>query len=509
MWIGYDTYTHFSNTSRATIQLAHDSAGLTEARKLEEQAKRRLLKEKKLSPRHVSGGRGTWYYVKLRPGSKAILGSYFQTLRTPYFTMGTRAYALAVKKIVDPDGKLFGERLTRLFPIDTKMVVIIDDRGDVWKWSENLVKVRPYDFFVGIGDINSMFLPKKQEFPTSIPSGTIPPKALLAVEETKKEEEEGLGKDSADPTKAAAAPQLSALDQLITMGSGDDQQLITEQSTELEKAIEAQKEDRPLAKKQEQQDKMDEKIASLAAATENGTTTPDDSSDAPLRNWTWMLFPDVADIMPRMKRMALSGVVLNADIALWAKNFGAVVSESVTSKVTHLIAARPRTTKVRQATRYPHIKIVNPNWLYDSISNWKHEDEDRYIITIHPEDRHPAGSDGLPSLDDGNGPLLSSEDETGSDEEDEYDSEEGDIKVDVSNVKWGDASNELAEFLGEDADDDDDEDEDEEVEGIVADGADDEEDVSLDGEDGDSATESVRTVEIEGRKKETTYRTFG
>jgi RNA polymerase II subunit A-like phosphatase len=332
----------------------------------------------------VSGGRGTWYYVKMRPGLKEFLQVISKLYELHIYTMGTRAYALAVKKIVDPDGKLFGERvlsrdesgsmtqksLQRLFPIDTKMVVIIDDRGDVWKWSENLVKVRPYDFFVGIGDINSMFLPKKQEFPTSAPSGTVPPKALLAVEETKKEEEEGLGKDSADPTKAATAPHLSALDQLITMGSGDDQQLITEQSTELEKAIEAQKEDRPLAKKQEQQDKMDEKIASLAAATENGTTTPDNSSDGTskhsvLRDNDWELYslqdhliavhdefykefeknkterqkgrvlqlktpivqphprkrsapeeldldavPDVADIMPKMKRMALSGVVM-------------------------------------------------------------------------------------------------------------------------------------------------------------------------------------------------------
>jgi hypothetical protein len=169
--------------------------------------------------------------------------------------------------------------------------------------------------------------------------------------------------------------------------------------------------------------------------------------------------------------------------------------------ITNLLS-QPRTTKVRQATRYPHIKIVNPNWLYDSISNWKHEEEDRYIITIHPEDRHPGGPDELPSLDDGNGPLLSSEDETGSDEEDEYDSElEGETKVDVSNVKWGDASSELAEFLGDD-DDDDDEDEDGEGEGNGEDGAEDGEDASQDGEDRDSDTESVRTVEIEvGKRK--------
>jgi TFIIF-interacting CTD phosphatase-like protein len=33
--------------------------------------------------------------------------------------------------------------LQRLFPCDTSMVVIIDDRADVWEWSPNLIKVIP------------------------------------------------------------------------------------------------------------------------------------------------------------------------------------------------------------------------------------------------------------------------------------------------------------------------------------------------------------------------------
>jgi RNA polymerase II subunit A C-terminal domain phosphatase len=40
------------------------------------------------------------------------------------------------------------------------MVVAIDDRADVWHWSPNLIKVRPYNFFLGIGDINE---PIKEE----------------------------------------------------------------------------------------------------------------------------------------------------------------------------------------------------------------------------------------------------------------------------------------------------------------------------------------------------------
>jgi RNA polymerase II subunit A C-terminal domain phosphatase len=72
------------------------------------------------------------------------------------------------------------------------MVVIIDDRADVWEWSPNLVKVIPCqwlavthreisrthiyfpdDFFVGIGDINSTFLPKATTSPPTLATGEV------------------------------------------------------------------------------------------------------------------------------------------------------------------------------------------------------------------------------------------------------------------------------------------------------------------------------------------------
>lgn len=120
--------------------------------------------------------RKSWYYVKLRPG----LTEFFEKLNSKYemhiYTMATRDYAEQIAKIIDPNGIYFGDRilsrdesgsitqksLHRLFPTNTSMVVIIDDRADVWQWSPNLIKVLAYDFFIGIGDINSGFLPKQQ-----------------------------------------------------------------------------------------------------------------------------------------------------------------------------------------------------------------------------------------------------------------------------------------------------------------------------------------------------------
>lgn len=122
---------------------------------------------------------GCWYYVKPRPGLNAFLAQLGEKYEMYVYTMGTRSYAECVCKLVDPQGTLFGARilsrdengsllqksLKKLFPMDTSMVVIIDDRADVWKWSPNLLKVVPFDFFVGIGDINASFLPAAPTVP--------------------------------------------------------------------------------------------------------------------------------------------------------------------------------------------------------------------------------------------------------------------------------------------------------------------------------------------------------
>jgi FCP1-like phosphatase family protein len=92
-----------------------------------------------------------------RPGWKQFLQSTAVKYEMHVYTMGTRAYAEEVCAAIDPDGTVFGGRLLsrdesgsltqkslqRLFPCDTSMVVIIDDRADVWEWSPNLVKVVP------------------------------------------------------------------------------------------------------------------------------------------------------------------------------------------------------------------------------------------------------------------------------------------------------------------------------------------------------------------------------
>ena len=106
-----------------------------------------------------------------RPGLKTFLEETCKLYEFHIYTMGTRNYANKVSKMIDPEGSIFIDRvlsrdesgstsmivgslcltgkgmtqktIRRLFPCDDSMVVALDDRADVWQWSQNLIKVRP------------------------------------------------------------------------------------------------------------------------------------------------------------------------------------------------------------------------------------------------------------------------------------------------------------------------------------------------------------------------------
>ncbi|KAJ5916525.1 hypothetical protein N7504_000540 [Penicillium tannophilum] len=503
--------TEVMDSFRAPIQMSHDNTTLTvsekEATRVEEDAKRRLLASRRLSlvvdldqtiihatvdptvgewkedkdnPNYEAlrgvrqfrliddgpGMRGCWYYIKLRPGLEDFLQNVAELYELHIYTMGTRAYAQNIADIIDPTRKLFGDRilsrdesgsltaknLQRLFPVDTKMVVIIDDRGDVWRWNPNLIKVSPYDFFVGIGDINSSFLPKKQDI------------GATAVKPAKPEPKEHAN-GSAEKTT-----DVSALEQLVTMGGGDNPRLLQEQTNAQEETILHQVEDRPLLQKQKELDAEDDASAESTpnidesqprhhlledhdrelfqlqerleqvhlqffdeydkkrssalggrVAALRGEKTPLKDKDVDLK-----LVPDVKDIMPRIKAQILGGVVMvfsgvlplgsdtqNADISLWAKTFGIVIASRINSRTTHLVAGRNRTAKVREATRYPNVKIVTTQWLLDCLTSWKRLDEEPYLLPVHPDDRGEPLSPGSQELAESSW-LSSSDEATGS-----------------------------------------------------------------------------------------------
>src|SRR4051794_24732475 len=81
------------------------------------------------------------------------------------------------------------------------------------------------------------------------------------------------------------------------------------------------------------------------------------------------------------------------DWTLWAKSFGARVSENLTKSTTHVVApVGKRTSKVKQAARHTHIKIVTTEWLMECISRWEHVNEKPYIMHVQPDEHDPRGS---------------------------------------------------------------------------------------------------------------------
>lgn len=234
----------------------------------------------------------TWYYIKPRPGLPEFLSTLSEIYEMHIYTMGTRAYAENVAKIIDPQRKIFGDRilsrdesgsmtaknLKRLFPVDTKMVVIIDDRADVWHWIDNLIKVNVFEFFVGIGDINSSFLPKRPELEAAKAHAPkmerSPSKKTTSESESSDAAAEGTTAVSSPSTALSKPPATngegSAVEQrLMSMAGTEDEKSLQEKTEEQEQTIQEQLDDRPMLKKQKElEDLAKEEEAQASPAVE-------------------------------------------------------------------------------------------------------------------------------------------------------------------------------------------------------------------------------------------------
>jgi len=189
------------------------------------------------------------------------------------YTMGTRTYADEICKVIDPDGKIFGGRilsrdesgsmssksLVRLFPTDQSMVVVIDDRADVWGDCPNLVKVVPYDFFVGIGDINGAFLPPTQPVVSKMPA--MNKDGTTAAPDT--------------PSTAASSPPPETPPEIPSQEEGLKLQ---------SKLLDQLAEDRPLAKLEEDREREEDEEAAKSEAggeAQAGDKADGEKSDTP------------------------------------------------------------------------------------------------------------------------------------------------------------------------------------------------------------------------------------
>lgn len=473
-------YSGYNYEDRATISMSHDNTGLKisldEATKIEHNTTDRLSREKKLilvvdldqtvihatvdptvgewqldpsnpnypavknvrsfcleeDPIAPPGWTGPklppskcWYYVKLRPGLEEFLRLASDLYEMHIYTMATRNYALAIAKIIDPEGEYFGDRilsrdesgslthknLKRLFPVDQSMVVIIDDRGDVWQWENNLIKVVPYDFFVGIGDINSSFLPKKFGQLTGPTKKRKSIAKLEALENEKNstddeeseanENDKEASEEDDNPSQENDTPSSSPVDRILEMGGGEDNaSLLMEQSISRNMSLEQQQHDRPLAKLQHDLDKIHEHDSHSPSGSSSPEESDGDKKEEEDEEEDNLLYdddnelyslkkalvrihseyykilaankiksphlkPDLTHIIPFLKSKCLEGITIlfsgilplginldTADIVIWCKQFGVKVVNEVYPEVTHVVCRDPNANSFKSGPTF-------------------------------------------------------------------------------------------------------------------------------------------------------------
>ncbi|KAG0093488.1 Carboxy-terminal domain (CTD) phosphatase [Podila epicladia] len=307
----------------------------------------------------------TPYYIKLRPHLEKFLERVAELYELHIYTMGTRNYADAVSNVIDPDAKYFSHRILsrdenlsmsrksieRLFPCDNSMVVVLDDRADVWHYSPNLVKVHPYEYFVGAGDINAGHLPKQDA--TATAESTEQESAT-----TPKEAAKNGGEPSSTPGSKSGTPAKPAKPRTPVL------------ETIHERFYDARENFK------QHQSKHD---------------------------------ADVKTVIRQMRSSVLHGVDLvfsgmiplgvpqdRTDIWRQASTYGAICSTDLNDRTTHIIARKAGTSKIKDAMRMARgIKVVKPEWLFHSFSKWRRQDETPYLLVEESNEDDGGVSEGM------------------------------------------------------------------------------------------------------------------
>jgi len=262
------------------------------------------------------------------------------------------------------------------------MVVIIDDREDVWNYAPNLIHVRPYHFFQHTGDIN----------------------APLGLSKVEKDDKEGFDFSSLSTDSEGNIKEDASVSKETSSSGSSNPQLKDEGITKkVDEKIKL--EDEKTAVKQEIPSKTDISLKVHINDTDDYLLHLQDIlrtihhayfvmyDDNLKKTNSKSTVPDMKCVLPYVRRKVLeeihivfSGVVPihikleKSKPYLVAKSLGANVSKEVTEKTTHLIAARLGTTKAFEAKKFKHIRIVTPDWLWSCAERWEHVEELLYPL---------------------------------------------------------------------------------------------------------------------------------
>eukprot|EP01113_Clastostelium_recurvatum_P009860 TRINITY_DN14805_c0_g1_i1.p1 TRINITY_DN14805_c0_g1~~TRINITY_DN14805_c0_g1_i1.p1 ORF type:complete len:660 (-),score=84.90 TRINITY_DN14805_c0_g1_i1:181-2160(-) len=409
-----------SDSQRSDISISHAHPRLTvsrsQAEKYEEETTKRLLSERKLSlvldldntlvhatteaffqqtpwasqvdiaaediKHFVLQDSPLRYYVKLRHGLAQYLQEVNKLFELHVYTMGKRQYANQIAEIIADGKNLFYDRvlsrdechdmnfktLKRLFPCDDSMVVVVDDREDVWKRSKNLVRIEPFIYFPGGPVVNALPMDKAiSSSSTSVSAAT---------------EDKGTSANPAESTEANPVVEES-------QSPPGEMQLPPDHRPEPTSVSPPKHPHWPPA--------PDNYLAcNLAVLREVHrrffSRVP---AVAPL-------LPDVKAIISAIKSEVFTGchVVFSALFPMDAdptrtyewrhvSDFGGTCQRTITPQTTHVVAVKKDTSKVNQARAMSGVWVVHPTWLYTCIKSWRRVNEAHFPLEGVPPPKSP------------------------------------------------------------------------------------------------------------------------
>ncbi|KAJ7405949.1 RNA polymerase II subunit A C-terminal domain phosphatase [Pitangus sulphuratus] len=287
---------------------------------------------------HFQLGRGEpMLHTRLRPHCKEFLEKIAKLYELHVFTFGSRLYAHTIAGFLDPEKKLFSHRilsrdecidpfsktgnLRDLFPCGDSMVCIIDDREDVWKFAPNLITVKKYVYFQGIGDINAPPGSREMQMKKKVNHSTKPEVLDPAVTSAKDAEEiknvicveeqsNGLKKAAKDTCTENGSTSVSnetsdgdmnsrvKVDAQDSLNDSSDHKMDSEVTNDLTNTSESQifseQVDRTVTEKQQTQEKtanvLDFELSSDSESdggldTRKSSTSVSDSENEEKRSW--------------------------------------------------------------------------------------------------------------------------------------------------------------------------------------------------------------------------------
>uniref|UniRef100_A0A183BVQ3 protein-serine/threonine phosphatase n=1 Tax=Globodera pallida TaxID=36090 RepID=A0A183BVQ3_GLOPA len=290
--------------------------------------------------------------------------------------------------------------LKALFPCSEQMILMLDDRPDVWMHSDALIRVKPYRFFMEVGDINA------------------PPQELLDSAETSD------GLDKARNLGEEELKEESAHRQLLSKDGEENAQTKEKEQTMDEKTMakSAREGEMPENRPETVERTLTEPIGAIV--DEDNALVHVERVLSEVHSLFYQQYdrdkkiPDVKRILAWLRfqvlcgeQIVFSGIIpLGVDVKAceiyrMCTRFGAKVGDRIVErKTTVLVAARAATEKFRHAQRL-RIPIVSTLWLDACFERWQRVDKRDFLFREEDEQQTatPSGESKFNEQEEGAG----------------------------------------------------------------------------------------------------------